>query len=124
MGTGDAASLAASLDRVARHATYALFTFTALLVVTLLAYFFRADQPWGFESFIALLSALLGIGATTLFWRTPSRQHALGGIAVFILSLLRVGLPADWGIASVVVLTVTALLLIPLVHAAIVLPRS
>ncbi len=73
---------------------------------------------------MAVLSALLGTGATALFWRQPTREHAIGGIAVLLLSVLRVGLPADWGIASVVVLTVTTLLAIPLVHAAIVLPRS
>ena len=93
-------------------------------IVVLGAWFARADQPWGFSSFVAVLSVLLGTGATALLWRQPTRQHAIGGLAVMGLSLLRVGIPTMWTWYSVALITLTALLAIPLVLAAIVLPRT
>jgi hypothetical protein len=119
-----AASKGAPGPLAARSASLALLAFTAITILTLLAYFARVDQPWGFESFVAVLSALLGTGATALFWRQPTREHAMGGLAVMGLSVLRVGLPTQWGVASLVVLTVTVLLAVPLVQAVMVLPRS
>jgi hypothetical protein len=111
-------------QRAARSASYALLAFTLLTVLALGAWFASADQPWGFSSFVAVLSALLGTGATALLWRQPTREHAIGGIAVMGLSLVRVGLPTMWTSYSVALITITALLAIPLVQAAIVLPRS
>jgi hypothetical protein len=93
-------------------------------VLVLVAWFASADQPWAFSSFVAVLSAFLGVGATGLLWRQPTRQHAYGGLAVMGLSLLRVGLPTNWTSYSVALITITALLAIPVVQAAIVLPRS
>jgi hypothetical protein len=111
-------------QRAARNASYALLAFTLLTVLALAAWFASADQPWGFSSFVAVLSALLGTGATALLWRQPTRQHAIGGLAVMGLSLVRVGIPTMWTSYSVALITITALLAIPLVQAAIVLPRS
>jgi hypothetical protein len=93
-------------------------------IVVLGAWFARADQPWGFSSFVAVLSALLGTGATALFWRQPTREHAIGGLVVMGLSLVRVGLPTSWTSTSAALITITALLAIPVVQAATVLPRS
>jgi hypothetical protein len=111
-------------QRAARYATYALLAFTALTVLALAAWFMSEEQPWGFSSFVTVLSALLGTGATALLWRQPTRQHAIGGLVVMGLSLVRVGLPMNWTPTSVALITITALLSIPLVQAAIVLPRS
>jgi hypothetical protein len=121
-GAGDAAPTQAA--KVARNASYALTAFTFIIVATLFAWFLRADQPWGFASFIAVLSALLGLGTTFQLWRQPTREHAIAGLAVMGISLLRIGLPSMWSAPSVAILTVTALLAIPLVQAVMVLPRS
>src|SRR5580698_3763671 len=82
--------------RAARNASYALLAFTSLTVLSLVAWFLRADQPWGFASFIAVLTAILGTGATALLWRQPTREHVMAGLAVMAISVLRVGLPSDW----------------------------
>jgi len=111
-------------QRAARNASYALLAFTVLTVLSLVAWFLRADQPWGFASFIAVLTGLLGTGATALLWRQPTREHALAGLIVMGVSILRVGLPTDWTWTSVTLLTMTVLLAIPLVQATILLPRS
>ena len=110
--------------RAARNASYALLAFTLLTVLSLVAWFMRADQPWGFASFIAVLTGLLGTGATALLWRQPTREHAMAGLIVMGVSMLRVGLPTEWTWTSVTLLTMTVLLAIPLVQAAILLPRS
>jgi hypothetical protein len=111
-------------ERAARNAAYAVLAFTLFTVITLISWFAREDQPWGFSSFVALLSALLGAGATALLWRDPTRQHAIGGLAVMGLSLLRVGFPTSWTGYSFALIALTILLAVPLAQAVIVLPRS
>lgn len=120
---------AAPAGRAARDASYALLAFTSLTTLALVAWFARASQPWGFSSFVALLSAFLGSGATTLLWREPTREHAIGGLAVIGLSLARFAGPANWDTTAIALttlgwITITLLLAIPLVRAVIVLPRS
>ncbi len=110
--------------RASRNATYSLLAFTSLTVLSLVAWFLSADQPWGFASFIAVLTAILGMGTTALLWRKPTREHAAAGLLVMGISVLRVGLPSDWTWTSVTLLTMTALLAIPLIQAVIALPRS
>jgi hypothetical protein len=122
--TATAVAAPTPAQRAARNASYALLGFTLLTVLSLVAWFLRADQPWGFASFIAVLTGLLGSGATALLWRQPTREHALAGLIVMGVSILRVGLPTDWTWTSVTLLTMTVLLAIPLVQAAILLPRS
>ena len=95
-----------------------------LTLIALAAWFASAEEPWGFSSFVAVLSALLGIGATALLWRQPTREHAIGGLVVMGVSLVRVGLPTNWTAYSIALITITALLAIPLVQAVIILPRS
>ena len=107
-----------------RNATIALLLFTVLTVVSLAAWFSSTDQPWGFASFIAVLAALLGAGTTAFMWRQPTRDHAISGLIVMGLSLLRVGAPATWTLTSLALMAMTALLAIPIVRAVIVLPRS
>ncbi len=92
-----------------------------LTTIALIAWFARAEDPWSWKSAIALFSAMLGVTTSALVWRAPSRTHVIAGICVMTLSLIRVGPPADWTWVSLTLLSMTALLLVPLVHAAIVL---
>jgi hypothetical protein len=98
--------------------------FTAITAVTLVAYFARADEPWSFDSFVALLSLLVGGGAAWQLWRQPTRTHAIAGLAVLGFSLLRVGLPAQWGWATLAVFVVTVLFAVPVARAVMILPRT
>jgi hypothetical protein len=116
--------MAPPVERAIRNAGYALAVFTFATLVVLTAWFGRTPQPWGFESFVALIGALLGLGATVLFWRQPTREYALGGLAAMAISLIRVGFPTNWTGSSFVLVVLTALLAVPLVQVAIVLPRS
>lgn len=98
--------------------------FTALTALTLVAYFARADEPWSFESFVALLSVLVGGGAAAQLWRQPTRTHALASLAVLGFSLLRVGLPTQWGWGTITVFVITALFAAPVARAVMILPRT
>jgi hypothetical protein len=122
--SGAEAGAPTAAQRAARNSSYALAAFTLIIIAALIAWFVREDQPWGFASFITVLSALLGIGTTVQLWRQPTREHAIAGLVVMGVSLLRVGLPTTWSWPSVAILTLTALLAIPLVQAVIFLPRS
>jgi hypothetical protein len=119
-----AAVMAPPVEKAIRNASYSLVAFTFLTLVTLTAWFGRSPEPWGFASFVALLGALLGIGATVLFWRQPTREYALGGLAALAISLVRVGLPTSWTPTSFVLIAITAVLAVPLAQVVIVLPRS
>jgi hypothetical protein len=98
-----------------------LLAFAMLTTLALVAWFSRAEQPWGWKSAIAMLSAMLGLTTSALMWRAPSRTHAVAGIVVLGLSLVRVGPPSDWTWVSFALIAVTALMLVPLVNAALVL---
>lgn len=54
-------------------------------------------------------------------WSAPSRGRAALGIVITVASLARIGRLVDWTWVSFALVAVTFLLLIPLVHAAIVL---
>ncbi len=107
--------------RAALAASLSLLAFATLTTLALVAWFSRAEQPWNWKAVVALLSAMLGLTASALVWRAPSRTHAIAGIVVMALSLVRVGPPWDWTWVSFALLSVTALMLVPLVNAALVL---
>jgi hypothetical protein len=105
-------------------ASLSLLTFAVLTTLAIVAWFSRAEQPWNWKAVVAMLAAMLGLTTSALVWRAPSRTHVVAGIVVMGLSLLRVGPPSDWTWVSFALLSVTVLLLVPLVNAAIVLRYS
>jgi hypothetical protein len=112
-------------DQVSRRAAFlasiALLTFGALTGFALIGWFYRNEAPWSWKSVLAVGCAILSITTSALVWRVPTRMHAVMGIAVMLSSLLRIGPPADWTWVSFALVAVTFILLMPLVHAAIVL---
>lgn len=107
--------------RAALIASIALLFFGALTALALVGWFHRNEAPWNWKSVLAVGCALLAITTSGLVWRTPSRNHAILGIVVMLVSLARIGSPAEWTWVSFALVAVTFVLLMPLVHAAIVL---
>ncbi len=109
--------------RAIRAASASLAIFGVLTIVALGAWFRNEPSPWRWTSFVATLSAAFGVVLAVLVLRKPSRKTVAAGIAVMLFSLLRI-VPGTWTGTSYSLVAVTALLLIPLVHAVIILPRS
>jgi hypothetical protein len=107
--------------RAALLASIALLSFSALTGFALIGWFYRVDAPWNWKSVLAAGCAVLAVTTSALVWRTPTRMHAIMGIVVMLFSLVRIGPPAEWTWVSFALLAVTFILLMPLVHAAIVL---
>jgi hypothetical membrane protein len=98
-----------------------LLFFSALTGLALVGWFHRTEMPWSWKSVLAAGCSLLSLMTSALVWRIPTRTHAIMGIAVMLFSLLRIGLPSDWTWVSFALVAATFILLMPLVHAAIVL---
>jgi hypothetical protein len=98
-----------------------LLLFSVLTAAALFAWLAHAAEPWSWRAVLTMLTAMSGLSASVLIWRTPSRLTCWAGVAVMALSLVRVGFPGDWTWVSFTLLMVTVLLMIPLVHAALVL---
>jgi len=107
--------------RAALFASIALLSFSALTGFALIGWFYRAEMPWNWKSVLAVGCAILAVTTSALVWRAPTRMHAIMGIGVMLFSLLRIGPPGDWTWVSFALVAVTFILLMPLVHAAIVL---
>jgi hypothetical protein len=107
--------------KAALVASVALLAVAALTTLAVIAWFARAAEPWSWKALVALLAAMLGVALSALVWRMPSRAHAIAGLAVMTLSLVRIGPPGDWTWVTFALLSVTILLAVPLVHAALVL---
>ena len=112
-------------DQVSRRAAFlasvALLTFSALTSFALVGWFYRSEVAWSWKSVLAVGCTLLAVTTSALVWRAPTRMHAIMGIAVMLVSLLRIGPPGEWTWVSFALVAVTFVLLMPLVHAAIVL---
>jgi hypothetical protein len=112
-------------DQVSRRAAFlasiALLSFGALTGFALIGWFYRTEAPWNWRSVLAVGCAVLAVTNSALVWRAPTRMHAVVGIMVMLFSLLRIGPPADWTWVSFALVAMTFILLMPLVHAAIVL---
>lgn len=109
-----------STRRAALFASLALLSFSALTGFALIGWFYRNPAPWSWKSILASGCALGAVTASALLWRAPSRAHAMLGVLVMLLSLLRIGAPSEWTWASFALVALTFVLLMPLVHAAIV----
>ncbi|WP_394828386.1 hypothetical protein [Pendulispora albinea] len=105
-------------------ASLALLAYSTLTAVALAAWFARAIQPWTWNSVLATVSCVLGVVSSAIVWCFPSRLALIAGMAVMLSSLLRVGPLQDWTWVSFTMLVVTTLLLVPLVHALVLLPPS
>ncbi len=99
----------------------ALLGFSALTAFALVGWFKGNPVPWSWKSLLAVGCAALAVTTSALVWSSPSRGHAILGIAIMVASLARIGAPADWTWVSFALVAVTFVLLMPLVHAAIVL---
>lgn len=107
--------------RAALIASMALLFFSALTAFALVGWFHRNPVPWNWKSLLAVGCAVLAVTTSALVWRAPSRGYAILGILVMLASLARIGPPAEWTWVSFALVAVTFVLLMPLVHAAIVL---
>lgn len=109
-------------QRAALIASVALLVFSALTSLALVGWFHANPLGgWSWKSVLAVGCAVLAVTTSALVWRAPSRGHAVLGIGVMLASLLRIGPPGDWTWVSFALVAVTFILLMPLVHAAIVL---
>ena len=99
----------------------ALLCFSALTAFALVSWFRGNPVPWSWKSLLAVGCAALAVTTSALVWSSPSRGHAILGIAIMVASLARIGAPSDWTWVSFALVAVTFVLLMPLVHAAIVL---
>jgi hypothetical protein len=107
--------------RAALLASLALLCFSALTAFALIGWFQGNLVPWSWKSLLTVGCTLLAIMTSALVWSTPSRGHAVMGIVIMLASLARVGAPAEWTWVSFALVAVTLVLLMPLVHAALVL---
>jgi hypothetical protein len=115
-------------DQVSKRAAFlasiALLAFGGLTSFALVSWFFRSEVAWSWKSVLAAGCAVLAVTTSALVWRAPTRMHAIMGIAVMVFSLLRIGPPGDWTWVSFALVAITFVLLMPLVHAVIVLPND
>lgn len=104
-------------------ASVALLAYSALTAVALVAWFSRAGDAWTWRSVLALVSCVLGVVASAIVWRFPSRAAIGGGIAVYALAYVRVA-AGEWTWTTPISVLVTTLLLAPLVAAMVLMPRG
>ncbi len=107
--------------RAALIASLALLFFSALTAFALVGWFRVNPAIWSWKSLLALACALMAVTTSALVWRAPSRGHAILGIVIMLVSLARIGPPGEWTWVSFALVAITFVLLMPLVHAAIVL---
>lgn len=108
-------------SRAALLASISLLAFSGLTSFALVGWFFQADVALTWKSVLAAGCMLLGGTMSLLMWRTPTRTHAFMGIGVMVFSLARIGPPSEWTWVSFALVAITFVLLMPVVHAAIVL---
>lgn len=111
----------AASRRAALLASIALLVFGALTAIALVGWFAQAGASFTWKSGLALGAAVAAIATSALVWRLPSRPFAVLGLVVMLSSLARIGPPGDWTWMSFALVTLTFVLMMPLVHAAIVL---
>lgn len=103
-------------------ASLSLLVFSALTSLALIAWIQRNHgAPWTWKSVLTLLCIVASVATSAVLWRAPSRVGAVAGIVIMVLSLIRIGPPNAWTWVSFSLVAITMLLLIPVVHAAMVL---
>lgn len=102
----------------------ALLLFSAFSALALVLWFHRYPAAWTWKSVLAAGCAALAVATSALVWLTPSRGHAVLGIAIMLASLARIGPPGDWTGVTFALVAITFVLVMPLVHAASVLRRD
>ena len=103
----------------------ALLLFSALTTLAFIGWFKGNPFPWSWKGLLSIGCAALGVTTSALVWSAPSRTHAILGIVIMLASLARIGTPSAWTWTSFTLVAVTFVLLLPVVHAAIVLrPRA
>jgi hypothetical protein len=114
--------------RAAIAASLALLLFGGLSLFALIGWifgwFYGAPTPLNWKGFLATSCGFFAFFVSALVWMRPVRTHALLGVAVMTAPLVRLGLPGQWTTASFALLAATFLLLMPVLHAALVLPRK
>jgi hypothetical protein len=100
-------------------AALALLGFSLVSAASVVAWFESRTDAFTWQSALTIFCAALALTTSALVWRAPSRTHAAAGLVVMLLSLVRLGAPSEWGLASVVALLVTLGLAVPLVRAVI-----
>lgn len=101
-------------------ASMALLLFGGISFLGLVVWFRIAPSPFVWKAWVTAGAAIGTIAASAALWRKPSRPPAIVGLLLMLGSLARVGLPAEWTTSSLVVVGVTAILMMPVVHAALV----
>lgn len=101
------ASLVASLAMLA-HGALGMFGLAAWL---------RTPNIVSWRLLVALVATLASVGLSAWLWIAPSRKLAIAGLLVLIASLLRLGMPDEWGSLSYGVVAITAVLALPLLRA-------
>lgn len=116
---------ASAAKRASFLASIALLCFGALTAIALVGWFSQAtDDPWTWKSVLALLCSIGGVATSALVWRAPTRMLVNVGIAIIIVSLGRVGPPNEWTWRSFALIAITLVMLMPLLHATMVLKKD
>lgn len=107
--------------RAATIASLAMLCFSALTSFALVSWLHVTHDPWAWKALLTATCAALAVMASALLWFHPRRSNALLGAIIMLASLARVGGPSEWTWVSFALVAATFLLMMPLVHAAIVL---
>ncbi|NOU30855.1 MAG: hypothetical protein HOO96_23405 [Polyangiaceae bacterium] len=105
-------------------ASIALLLFGGLSAFALVVWFRTSAEPLSWKAMLTGVVALGSFGASAMLWTSPKRVAAVLGLVLMLASLARVGAPADWTGYSFVLVAITAVLMMPVVHAALVLRSS
>jgi hypothetical protein len=108
---------------IKQGAALSLACFGGLLTAGLVAWFSTVTEPWTWKSALALLCSPLGFASAALVWHSPTPRHVRLGILVMLVSLVRLGAPWTWTLASLAVIAMTGLLALPLFYASYALTR-
>jgi hypothetical protein len=111
----------AAKDRAVLLSSLSLLAFSALSTIALVGWFHNNPSPWNWKSVLTIGCTILAFTTSRLVWSAPSRGHAIMGAVILLVSLARVGPPAEWTAMTLVLFALTLALAAPLGHAALLL---